>query len=202
MTTTHDHIHSSLQHLAVAVDSLTPDPKNARKHDRRNLDAIKASLEKFGFRQPVIVQQQGMIVRAGNGRIIAARELGWSHVPALVVDESEADAVAYAIADNRTAELAEWDWEHLSASLEELGLAGFDVNSVGFDESEVEALLQPLRLGDAFQPQSLDDDEENPLEDGDSRRRVFSVRVTVTSEDERQAILSELKERGFNCKAV
>jgi len=130
------HIHDSLRHLAVAVADLTPDPKNARKHDRRNLDAIKASLEKFGFRQPIIVQKQGMIVRAGNGRLEVSKELGWSHVPALIVDESEAEAVAYAIADNRTAELAEWDFENLAGALDSLTDSNL-LDFVGFNEDEL-----------------------------------------------------------------
>jgi ParB-like chromosome segregation protein Spo0J len=138
MTSNHAHIHESLQHLAVAVADLNSDPKNARKHDRRNLDAIKASLEKFGFRQPIIVQKQGMIVRAGNGRLEVAKELGWSHVPALIVDESEAEAVAYAIADNRTAELAEWDFENLADALGSLDSTLLDFT--GFDKEELSFL--------------------------------------------------------------
>jgi hypothetical protein len=53
-----------------------------------------------------VVQRQGMIVRAGNGRVLAARELGWTHLACVVVDESEVEATAFAIADNRSAELA------------------------------------------------------------------------------------------------
>ena len=140
-----------MQHLAVAVADVTLDPRNARKHDRRNIDAIKASLTKFGFRQPIIVQAQGMVVRAGNGRIEATKELGWTHVPALIVDESEADAVAYAIADNRTAELAEWDWENLGAALrdEDIDWAGLSL----FEEAELSLLTQA-----EWQAPPVDDD--------------------------------------------
>jgi len=134
------YIHESLQHLAVPVADLTPDPKNARKHDRRNLDAIKASLEKFGMRQPIIVQKQGMIVRAGNGRLAVAQELGWSHLPALVVDESEAEAVAFAIADNRTAELAEWDWGNLSEILQSSDTDWSELRL--FEDSELSLLAE------------------------------------------------------------
>jgi hypothetical protein len=148
MTDQHQHIHESLRHLAVAVSTLSPDPKNARKHDRRNLDAIKSSLEQFGFRQPIIVQKQGMIVRAGNGRLEVSKELGWSHVPALVVDESEAEAVAFAIADNRTAELAEWDFGNLAAALEGLQTSGLDIEALGWTEDETSLLLSDFDLDD------------------------------------------------------
>ena len=72
----------ALRPLAVAVDGLHPDPANARTHDQRNLDAIKASLAKFGQRKPIVVQRQGMIVRAGNGTLAAAKALGWTEIAA------------------------------------------------------------------------------------------------------------------------
>lgn len=101
----------ALRSLLVPIESLSPDPSNARKHGERNIDAIVASLHRFGQRFPVVVQKQGMIVRAGNGRIEAMKRLGWKNVAAVVVDESSVDATAFAIADNRTAELAQWDDE-------------------------------------------------------------------------------------------
>ncbi len=142
----YENIHDSLQHLAVSVDSLTPDPRNARKHDRRNLNAIKSSLERFGFRQPLVVQKQGMIVRAGNGRLAVAKELGWTHIPAIVVDEGEAEALAYAITDNRTAELAEWNLETLGDIMNDLVVEDFDVSSLGWAAGEMEYLIQHSAL--------------------------------------------------------
>ena len=109
-----------LAHLSLSIDSLHPDPSNARKHSQRNLDAIKASLAKFGQRKAIVVQRDGMIVRAGNGTLQAAKELGWDEIAALVIDEDNATAAQYAIADNRTAELAEWDEEVLVSLLDSL----------------------------------------------------------------------------------
>ncbi len=83
------HIAEPVRHLAVSIETLTLDPANARKHDQRNLDAIAGSLKRFGQRFPIVVQRQGMVVRAGNGRLIAAKAMGWTHIAALVVDESE-----------------------------------------------------------------------------------------------------------------
>lgn len=175
--TQHTNIHASLQHLAVAVTDLTPDPKNARKHDRRNLDAIKASLEKFGFRQPLIVQKQGMIVRAGNGRLEVAKELGWDHVPALIVDESEAEAVAYAIADNRTAELAEWDFDNLSSLMESLSLHGDELlASVGFSHDELQFML--VTDDPAV---TLMDNAENPTKKPSAQSKEVSVDEITTA---------------------
>lgn len=134
-----------LQPLSVKIDDLNVDPANVRLHDERNLDSIRASLEKFGQRQPIVVQKQGMIVRAGNGRVIAAKAMGWTEMAAVVVDESDVEATAYAIADNRTAELAEWDEAGLAQLLESLpdDLA----NVAGFTDEDMAELLESLQDG-------------------------------------------------------
>jgi ParB-like chromosome segregation protein Spo0J len=90
----------------VPIDSVRPDPGNVRLHGDRNVDAIKGSLRRFGFQKPIVVDRDG-IVRAGSGTWRAAKELGLTHVPAFVTSLAGPDAVAFAIADNRTAELAE-----------------------------------------------------------------------------------------------
>lgn len=115
-----DHIHADLRGLAVPLDTLVLDPGNARVHDSRNLAAIMESLKRFGFRSPVIVQREGRIVRAGNGRCRAARDLGWTHVPAILVDDDSREAMLFALSDNRTAELASWDEARLAEMIEEL----------------------------------------------------------------------------------
>ncbi len=136
------YIAEQLQHLALPIDTLSPDPANARKHSQRNLDAIKASLQRWGQRAPVVVQKQGMIVRAGNGRLEAAKALGWSHLAAVVVDDSSIEAVAFAIADNRTAELAEWDQEVLAQLLD--SLPEDELDSTGFTSEELGSLLDEI----------------------------------------------------------
>jgi hypothetical protein len=151
MASVDQHIHESLRHLAVRIDALTHDPKNARKHNERNLDAIRASLKRFGFRQPLVVQEQGMIVRAGNGRLQVARELGWATVPCLVVDESEAEATAFALADNRTSDLAEWDSDNLASILEGIHGDGGSVAELGWADHEFTPLIdEPGSPADDF----------------------------------------------------
>jgi len=111
------HIIQPLQQFAVPIDSLVLDAGNARVHDERSIAAIHGSLKDFGQRLPIIVQKEGLVVRVGNGRVTAARQLGWTHIAALVVDESDVDSVRYALTDNRTAELADWDIENLLEAL-------------------------------------------------------------------------------------
>lgn len=115
------------------ISELTLDPKNARKHSDKNLKAIAASLEKFGQRKPIVVQKG--VVLAGNGTLEAAKSLGWTEIAiAEVPDEWDLDtAKAYALADNRSAELAEWDEGELAKQLLELQDADWDITELGFE---------------------------------------------------------------------
>ena len=144
----------ALQALAVPIASLHPDPANARKHNDKNLDAIKASLAKFGQRKPVVVQREGMIVRAGNGTLAAAKALGWTEVAAVVLDDDNATASQFAIADNRTAELAEWDNETLATLLD--GMDEQDRELLGFDADDMKQLIGELT------PEIVEDEVPEP----------------------------------------
>ena len=124
-----------LKSLVVSMSELNVDPRNTRIHSRKNIDAVKVSFERFGQRQPIVVQSEGMVIRAGNCRFKAAEELGWTEIAALVVEETDADAIAYAIADNRTGELAEWDYKAL------VDLAtDFKLDLLGFEMKDLEAM--------------------------------------------------------------
>src|SRR5271166_4436802 len=101
----------SLRGLLIPIDSVSLDPANARLHGIKNMDAIKASLAKYGQKKPIVVRQQTMHIVAGNGTWAAAKQLGWTEIAASVEPMTEAEAAGYGLADNRTAELAEWDFE-------------------------------------------------------------------------------------------
>jgi ParB-like chromosome segregation protein Spo0J len=117
----------------VAIESLTLDPNNARKHSKRNLDAIKESLSKFGQRKPIVVHN-GVVI-AGNGTLEAAKTLGWKEIGVSVCpDDWDADtAKAYALADNRSSELAEWSEIELSKQLLDLSDMGWSIEALGFE---------------------------------------------------------------------
>jgi hypothetical protein len=121
----------------LRLDDLANDPNNARRHDTKNLDAIKGSLSQFGQRKPIVIQ--GNIVIAGNGTLEAARQLGWNEIQAVrVPDDWTADqAKAFALADNRTAELATWDHAALSSQILELQEVSYPVADLGFDLPEL-----------------------------------------------------------------
>ena len=123
-----------MQIVRRPIASLTPDPHNARTHDADNLAAITGSLKAFGQQKPIVVDLRGVVL-AGNGTLAAARSLGWTEVDVVETDLSGAAATAYAIADNRTGELSQWDYQALALTLEQLpsGMAlmtGFGSGSV------------------------------------------------------------------------
>jgi hypothetical protein len=110
----------------VPVASLVFDPSNARKHDEKNLQAIKGSLAKFGQQKPIVVTKDNVVV-AGNGTLHAAKELGWETIDIHRTPLKGTEAIAYALADNRTSELAEWDDEILNTQLTSLIDVGWDM---------------------------------------------------------------------------
>lgn len=134
----------ALEPFLVPIADLHEDPANARRHPERNLAAIRASLARFCQQTPVVFDAAG-VVRKGNGTLQAARALGWTHLAAVRSDLAGADLAGYAIADNRTSELAEWDDQALAAILEGLKAEnGFPIEATGFDDAEVAALIGRL----------------------------------------------------------
>tara|TARA_Y100000814_G_C12348658_1_gene406317 strand:- start:1600 stop:2100 length:501 start_codon:yes stop_codon:yes gene_type:complete len=123
-----------------SIEELSQDPANARRHESRNLEAIAASLKRFGQQKPIVIDSSG-VVRAGNGTLAAAKSLGWETVEVVVTDLQGSEATAYAIADNRTAELAEWDSDVLAASLNAIATDDPELlAAAGFDDSDLENL--------------------------------------------------------------
>jgi DNA modification methylase len=127
----------------VKIETLVFDPANARKHDEKNLGAIRSSLQRFGQQKPIVVDASG-VVRAGNGTLAAAKSLGWKEIAIVRSPLSGSEATAYAIADNRSSELAEWDDDVLSQTLAALQIEDEDLAlATGFDAKEIDALLAP-----------------------------------------------------------
>jgi ParB family chromosome partitioning protein len=153
----------------IRIADLSTDPANARKHSQRNLEAITASLRRFGQQKPIVIDKAN-IVRAGNGTLEAARQLGWETIEAVQTDLTGSEASAYAIADNRTAELAEWDEDILKATLE--ALADEDaalLESCGYTEAELDAMLDQFDA-EEIDPPGLADGDREPF-----RQMTFTV---------------------------
>jgi DNA modification methylase len=133
--------------------SLTPNPKNPRKHSPKQIELVAGSIERIGFVVPIIIDDDGLIV-AGHARWLAAGMLKLEEVPTIRVRfVTEADRRAFALAENRLAELAEWDEGLLAGELEYLFEQDYDLSFTGFD-------LGDLDLGIA----EASDAKEHPVE--------------------------------------
>ena len=133
-----------LEPLAVPIDSVHPDPRNARAHPDANLEALKTSLEEYGQRKPIVVNADGTI-EAGNGLWAAAKDLGWKEIAAVHVDDDAVHATAFGLMDNQSALLAEWDLPILKDLLQELDTGDIDMQDMtGFDAWELERLMTAI----------------------------------------------------------
>lgn len=183
------------------IEGMKLDSANARKHSQRSIDAIAASLVRFKQRKPIVIDSAG-VVRAGNGLVQAAKSLGWAQVAAVVIDESATDSTAYAIADNRIAELSEWDNEILSAQVLALDEDEFDLRALGFDDSELERLLQQAssdgnEAGETSRAnESTDDQVKIPA------NITYRVIVEVSNAEEQAELCGRLEEEGFKCQML
>ena len=123
------------------IAALRPYSRNARTHSRKQVKQIAASIERFGFTNPVLVSDAGEIV-AGHGRVEAAKLLGMKTVPTLALSHlSEAERRAYVIADNKLALNAGWDKQILAIELQALVDLDFDVELTGFSLAEIDFVL-------------------------------------------------------------
>lgn len=153
----------ALEVVEVPVEQLKLDPKNARLHGPTNIEAIKASLDRFGQRKPIVVSKN-MTVVAGNGTLEAAIALGWPTLAVTVFPGTPAEARAYAIADNHTADLSTWDNQQLLDNLQSLSAPL--LAATAFTQPNVDRLLASLRDPDAPElprDPGLPDDELPPV---------------------------------------
>ncbi|MEQ9124172.1 MAG: ParB/Srx family N-terminal domain-containing protein, partial [Alphaproteobacteria bacterium] len=144
---------SSSPHLTIVyrtLGALTPDPRNARTHPRRQVDQIAAAIRAFGFTNPILIDPDDDII-AGHGRLLAAKAVGMSEVPTITLpDLTEAQKRALRLADNKIALGAGWDLDLLKVELADLASLdlSFDLTLTGFSTGEIDVLLNGGDNGD------------------------------------------------------
>jgi DNA modification methylase len=144
------------------LDAVRPYANNPRQNDDA-VEAVAESIRRFGFRQPIVVDADGVIV-AGHTRFRAAQRLGLATVPVHVATDLTADEIrAYRLADNKTAELASWDTSMLSIELDALRGAGIDWTLLGFDEEELAKLLAPAGTEGLTDPDAVPEKPVDPI---------------------------------------
>jgi DNA modification methylase len=129
---------------AVILNDLKPNPRNARTHSKRQIKLIAESLKAFGFVNPILIDEDGMII-AGHGRVAAAKRIGMTEVPALRIEHlSDDEKRAYVLADNQLAARAGWDPDILAIELQHLMEVdvAFDVTATGFEMPVIDLLIE------------------------------------------------------------
>lgn len=170
----------------LPIDQLKPYERNTRKHEAKDINAIKASIEQFGFDDPIGIWKNTIV--EGHGRLIAAKELGMETVPVIRLDHlTDEQRKAYAIAHNKTAEVSDWDRLVLGGELRELEDM-FDMTDFGFGDFE----LNLLTHADEMAP--VDYEDEDGIGDYDSleKEHLAKQRVIITYNDESKAALMKM----------
>ena len=125
------------------VAELKRSPRNARKHSEDQIGRLVRVIERFGWTQPILVDEDGNVI-AGHGRIMAAERMGLFEVPVMTATGwSPEEKAAYAIADNRIAETSTWDNDLLEENIADLIAADFDATMTGFSQPEIDKLIAP-----------------------------------------------------------
>lgn len=131
-----------MQYYLADVNDLIPYIRNARTHSESQIAQIAASIKEFGFLSPILIAEDNTIL-AGHGRLAAARKLGLKQVPCVKESHlTETQRRAYIIADNELSLNAGWDDEMLAIEISELQGADFDLDLLGFDESELASIFE------------------------------------------------------------
>ena len=170
----------------LPVSEVRPYEKNPRK----NADAVKyvkASIEKFGFKQPIVIDSNRVII-SGHTRLEAAKSLGMDEVPCIVADDlTEAQAKALRLADNKVAEFSEWEMNLLGGELGELAeISDIDMGDFGFDLTEFDNI-------------GMDDEGDN-AEKGVNLSDTYQIIVECDSETEQQEFFEKLSGEGYRCR--
>jgi DNA modification methylase len=146
-----------------ALERLIPYANNARLHSEADIDKLADSLRRWGWTNPVLVDEHGVLI-AGHGRIRAAAKLGLTSIPVMVARGwSEEETRAYRLADNQLAARASWDFEQLRNEVHELGFADFDVNLIGFEPDQLETILAGLGSSGLTDPDSVPEVPAQPV---------------------------------------
>ena len=169
----------------VLIDELKPWDRNPRINDGA-VDAVAKSIETFGFNVPILYDQHMMIV-AGHVRWKAAKKLGLTTVPGIQLSLTRVQREAFAVADNKTAEIADWDYDALGEVLKDLPEEGIDLSSLGFSGAELDAILQPA---EDFNWDQFKEDLQELHQD--ATHIFLPVKVPI---DMKQAVTKAIRER-------
>ena len=173
----------------VEVADLIPDARNSRTHSEAQIAAIAGSIAEFRWTSPILINGKNKIL-SGHARVLAARKLGIEKAPCVRLTHlTEAQERAYVIADNRLAEFGSgWDVEILKIEVDELKRLDFDFKKIGWDEPELEIILNPK--------DKINSSPEVKI------KTQWLIIIECKDESEQIKILEKCLAEGWNCKAM
>lgn len=177
----------------MPIGDVVPYEKNPRLNDQA-VDAVASSIREFGFKVPIVVDGKGVVV-SGHTRLKAAKALGLAEVPVIVADDLDDTKIkAFRLADNKVAELADWDESLLIKELEELDDLNYDMGQFDFE----------FDLDDAGGNGSDGDgsDDIGDIPDNINVMETFALNVIVKDEAEQAELYEEMLGRGYEVKVV
>lgn len=167
------------------TSELIPYKNNTKVHTREQITAVANSIKQFGFRQPIVVDVNGVIV-IGHCRYLAAKELHLETVPVLVAELDESSANALRIVDNKTNE-SDWDIDLLNEEIRNLA-EKIDLTQIGFSIADI------IMSDDNYEPEELDfDGEEEYIENADSQLKARQISISYRTEEEAEWLKSKLE---------
>jgi ParB-like chromosome segregation protein Spo0J len=179
-----------MQVREVAISKVRPYFRNARTAEKA-VPKVMASLNEFGWRQPIVVDNE-MVIVVGHARWMAAKRLGFKKVPVHVANDLPPEKIrAYRLADNRSHEEADWDNEALKIEIDELTpLLGGDLQTTAFDEKELKRIT-------ANGAETIDASAQLK-----NNKLVYSIVVRCFDEEEQKRLLARLEKEGFACQLL
>lgn len=205
-------IAEGLRSMAVPIADLVFDPRNAKKHGQRDLTAIAASMRTYGVLKPAVVRKSDRKILAGNGSVQAASEInGWKFYPVLFVEQDDNTAAGFALADNRTSELAEWDTDRLQELLAEVDFSvDEDLAAMGSEwEADLEEIANQGAAAASRVAAGGDDPNESKPKRGSGGSRPqgppsekWTIVVTCSDEQHQTDLLQRFESEGLQCRAI
>ena len=174
------------------IERLRPYENNARKIEQIAVEKVAHSIKRYGFNNPILANAEGVII-AGHTRLQAAKSLDLAEVPVIVCELGKEREMAFRLADNRTAQETQWDYDLLRTELMELDeVLNVDLIDTGFDPSELAHILEG--------PSGLDDEEQeaDAGQDDDSEKPDFALTIAFKDEHEQMAAYAKLVNEGYN----
>ena len=188
-----DSMSKNLNVKMMPIGDVVPYEKNPRLNDQA-VDAVASSIREFGFKVPIVVDGKGVVV-SGHTRLKAAKTLGLADVPVIVADDLDDTKIkAFRLADNKVAELADWDESLLIKELEELGDLDYDMGQFDF-EFDLDGADGGGSDGDGS-------DDIGDIPDNINVMETFALNVIVKDEAEQAELYEEMLGRGYEVKVV